>query len=826
MTTHPSSDAQDSQTGVGLSLRWRICIFMGVVLLVSLSVMGYVAFAQSRSLLTEMKLESLALQTSVAVQTIQSKLNDTRQDVLQVPQFPPIPGILRSVDNDGIDPVQQGSTTEIWIERLGVIISAQMRVHPERLYCTFVGEDGVEVMRVERRGGELYVRSDGDIDHSDDTFFQATLTRGAGEIYVSPMQRPAPDRPPVLRAGTPVYDKSGNERGAFVIALNGALVLEEGVQRISDADVDVVDESGQYLYSDTHPGHLFTSHRYEEEMPVRARMLSDPETTTSQALIDGSQRPDGVSLITLYQELDYAEDSAGQRKWAVAPSIIASTALQPVDDLAWKFLWLGGAVVVVAGGATFLASRVLTSALQRLAGTADAIATGDLGVERPRVERMGEVTALANSIDSMTSNLEQSIREAGDREKRARAILDAAFDGMVTIDEQGTIESFNTAAEKLFGYSADEVVGQNVSVLVPSPHREQHDGYLQRYLRTGEARIIGMERELEGIRKDGSKFPIALRISEARTTTGRVFIGTVQDISERKRAEQERVQLFEAIREAVDALATASSEILGTTTQQASTAQQQAASVSETAATVQEITQTAEQSNERTKSVAESARRADEVSQSGLSAVDETNQAMENVREQVESTAENILALAERAQAIGEIISTVNEIADQTNLLALNAAIEASRAGEHGKGFAVVAGEVKALAEQSKKATDQVRQILNEIQQATNTAVISTEQGTKSVTEARRVVKQAEETIRELARTIGDAARSATQVLASSGQQASAMTQISDAMSQIEEAARQSLSSTRQAEQSAQDLNRLGIKLRELLEMRETATAV
>jgi len=126
-----------------------------------------------------------------------------------------------------------------------------------------------------------------------------------------------------------------------------------------------------------------------------------------------------------------------------------------------------------------------------------------------------------------------------DREARLSAILDTAVDGIITIDESGIIESVNTATERIFGYSGDELVGNNITMLMPSPYREKHDGYIARYLGTGEPRIIGIGREAEGQHKDGRRFPIDLAVSEVRVGGSRLFTGLVRDISARRRAEDE-----------------------------------------------------------------------------------------------------------------------------------------------------------------------------------------------------------------------------------------------------------------------------------------------
>jgi PAS domain S-box-containing protein len=121
---------------------------------------------------------------------------------------------------------------------------------------------------------------------------------------------------------------------------------------------------------------------------------------------------------------------------------------------------------------------------------------------------------------------------------RSQAVLDAAVNGIVTIDDRGIIESVNPAAQRLFGYTAEEMLGNNVSILMPAPYRLEHDGYIERYQRTGERRIIGTVREVEGRRKDGSTFPMELSVSEVLLQDRRIFTGVINDISGRRRAEE------------------------------------------------------------------------------------------------------------------------------------------------------------------------------------------------------------------------------------------------------------------------------------------------
>jgi len=131
--------------------------------------------------------------------------------------------------------------------------------------------------------------------------------------------------------------------------------------------------------------------------------------------------------------------------------------------------------------------------------------------------------------------------EAGDS-AMLRSILETVPDAMVVIDRHGTIQQFSKAAERLFGWRAGEVCGQNVRMLMPSPYREQHDGYLRRYLETGERRIIGIGRVVVGQRQNGSTFPMELSVGEATAGDQRLFTGFVRDLTERQ---QTRARLQE-----------------------------------------------------------------------------------------------------------------------------------------------------------------------------------------------------------------------------------------------------------------------------------------
>lgn len=159
----------------------------------------------------------------------------------------------------------------------------------------------------------------------------------------------------------------------------------------------------------------------------------------------------------------------------------------------------------------------------------------ELAISEMEVNGQRMFTGIVRDI-SQRKDTEEKLRELL---ARTKAILDTIVDGVITISDRGLIETVNPAAEKIFGYKLDELAGKNVSMLMPNPYRAEHDQYLNNYLSTGEKKIIGIGREVTGLRKNGSTFPLELAISEMEVNGLRMFTGIVRDISERKETEDQ-----------------------------------------------------------------------------------------------------------------------------------------------------------------------------------------------------------------------------------------------------------------------------------------------
>jgi two-component system, LuxR family, sensor kinase FixL len=151
--------------------------------------------------------------------------------------------------------------------------------------------------------------------------------------------------------------------------------------------------------------------------------------------------------------------------------------------------------------------------------------------------RAATFVALGVGIAWFGGRLERVRLQSAAREAHLQSILDTVPEAMIVIDEEGAIQSFSSAAQRLFGYDQHEVLGKNIRMMMPSPYRDNHDGYIERYMRTGEKRIIGIGRVVVGERKDGSTFPMELAVGEMKSAQGRFFTGFIRDLTERQQTE-------------------------------------------------------------------------------------------------------------------------------------------------------------------------------------------------------------------------------------------------------------------------------------------------
>ncbi len=290
----------------------------------------------------------------------------------------------------------------------------------------------------------------------------------------------------------------------------------------------ILTPSWTYAVADRKGLFLARSRDWEKSIGQPASALTSAMSRNAEIGWSKSVNVEGKSVYVGWQRLPFG--------WTARASIneedIARITYAEVRGIS-----LGAAIVMLLGLLfASVAALLIGRPLQRLSTAVEALGRGELpAAERSRIS---EIDGLREALRGTAAARQAAELEARESERRLRAIVDTAADAIIVIDEGGLIQSINPAGEQMFGFTPGEVVGRNVSMLMPEPHRSLHDDYIARYRDGGPPKIIGIGREVEGRRKDGSTFPADLAVTQWHAGSKRYFTGVLRDITARRRAEE------------------------------------------------------------------------------------------------------------------------------------------------------------------------------------------------------------------------------------------------------------------------------------------------
>ncbi len=529
------------------SILTKLILFISILLLVAGGGIGAVVYQLNNDALVAEQLKSLKKEILLQESDILSTLQILQEDVLFLSKTPPIQGLIRATEAGGYD--EQGHSTALeWRQRFTQILQAFLQAKPEYLQARYIGvaAQGRELVRVERQNLQLHTTPLDELQPKiGEPYMQQTMLLKTGEVYFSDitfnrehgkiLEPPLP----VLRVATPIYSSAGQIFGIVIINIDfNAIADRLQFSLPNNITPYLVNEKGYFLLHPT-PGLSFgfeygRTDRIQDTFPELSEMFQQENSEKQNFffITEKSEDPQAVDFIKIYFNENDKDRFLGLALSASYREIIrASASLRNYSLLFALLLLMFGCVVA------YFFSRELARPLQQITHAANRVAQEDYDVSLPD-NIGGEIGVLSHSFHSMTQQIQERNQALLESQTRMNAVLNTAAEGIITIDHQGNIESFNRSAEKLFGYTEQEVKGKNIFILMPSPYREQHDEYMRQYLKTRHAKIIGKGREVKGLRKDGSIFPGDLAVSEFTLNGKKLFTGIIRDITDRKQAEE------------------------------------------------------------------------------------------------------------------------------------------------------------------------------------------------------------------------------------------------------------------------------------------------
>ena len=531
-----------------ISLSAKISFFAALLTLFTATAVGYVVYHGGNELLIEQAMNDVSRDLERQGFKMTAKIEALEADVSFLTRTPPIQALIRTKDGS-VDTIDNSSTQDIWKKRFASILKSLLEEKPQYLQAQYIGiaDEGKEIVRVDRDGNHIHrVREDRLQSRGQALYFQNTIKYKTGNIYVSPIELNKEQgkilKPftPVLHVAMPIFDERNYDIfGIIIIKLDMKHVfLESQSSAPKGSQLYITNNKGDFLiHSDMKKAFGFEfdkTYKIQDDYPELASIFDTSDIDWVSGDTSISLTKDDKALKFLKVSFDMLDQNHFAGFALETPyEVVIAQALA----LRNRSIILSLVLIVCSMAIGLFMAGYITRPIRKIIIAAESFAKGQYdGVDLP-LKSKDEIGRLAHTLKSMAEQIEARTEEIKINEERSLSIINASIDTIITIDEKGIIQSFNSAGEEMFGYSAKDVIGQNVKILMPDPHSHQHDGYLHNYLDTGEKKIIGIDREVEALKKDGSVFPINLAVGELSVGEQRMFVGSIRDITDRKEIE-------------------------------------------------------------------------------------------------------------------------------------------------------------------------------------------------------------------------------------------------------------------------------------------------
>jgi len=517
-------------------MRRRIASKLSTALVVIMAVgavlMGVLITQTGTSLLMEASTARLSQESKVVTIRLQDIFETMQRDEEFLMRSPALQQVL--------DSEATGISSEQARRELQEVFAALLNNHPWYIQARLIGraDGGRELVRVDQVNGQIRRVPNADLQRKGERqYFKDVMRQAPGSIYISRINlnrehgELSEPYQAVLRVALPVMQADGTRFGALVINVDARRVFDAARDVVSPGvTLYVANKDGYYLYNPdpakTFGFDLARPYRIQDDFPAAAELLS---ATAGESLGEVDSPGAAEPVVAHLSVLPLLADSSRELLLALTMprSVIVgevNAARRQSAELILPFLLVGSALVVWM-------VRLFIAPLERVTREMSRFAPGTRRRHLPEENRHDEVGQLAQAYSRMAERIERQVSELKEQRKRFQSLFETAADAILIIDQDGTIEYCNGATERLFGYSADELLSEDVKMLMPDPDRSRHREYMRRYLDGGEPHIIGIGREVTGVRKDGKPLRLYLSIGEFTLEGRRKFTGILHDIS-------------------------------------------------------------------------------------------------------------------------------------------------------------------------------------------------------------------------------------------------------------------------------------------------------
>ena len=509
-----------------VSLRAKILILVVTVTVSVAMVVGFANFIQASSMSRTAARAELHAETRVVAAHIQSAFQIANDQASIIRNTPPIEGIIRAKANNGVDPYD-GSTLETWRERLADIFRSHLEVEREYTQIRFIGieDGGREIVRVNRLAEGYEIVDAQELQRKGEEFyFQPGLMTPQDAIYTSPITvnrefgGPSGDMTPTVRTIVSVRTPEGDPIGIIVINSDIRVIMEEALlEAAPDYEVYISDSQDNFIH------YLPDQGVVRNEFAFQAG-FEPPELLSLDA--EALQDVDGYTYVL--HTLEAGEGGGNGLIFRILVGEPNEALMQGAYAIRQQSMLLAVSLVVLTAIGSLLFVTSLTRPLGELT---EAVLTYGQSREPIAISfsNNDEIGELGRAFMEMTQALKQNELSANTFEN--------IIDGLILMRPDGSIQSLNPAARVMFGYAEDELIGQDISVLLPDGVRQEREGAVRKISCFIEQHLVGETFEAEACMKNAEPLPVELTLSDVQRADGKLFGLMIRDISARKQME-------------------------------------------------------------------------------------------------------------------------------------------------------------------------------------------------------------------------------------------------------------------------------------------------